>query len=180
MQLRISKITYVYIYIFIYFYLFIYIYIFINIYFNYVFTVPQFWTHWTHSAHPNILHQHNTLGSALWRMSFMEHFIQRLIALCRVLILEIYRVIVFVFHFCGGGTYDKDTTALRFLVLVLILVVHLNVLARNDKWNLWQVNKSFIASFNPAYFEESGRSNKYQWSERCSETDRQQKSVINV
>jgi len=53
------------------------------------------------------------------------------------------------------------------------LVLNLNVLAKHNKWNLWQVNTSFIASFILAYFEEPGPSDKYQWTERCSETDRQ-------
>jgi len=37
----------------------------------------------------------------------------------------------FCLHFSGGGTYDKVTTALRFLVFVLVL--HLNVLAKHNK-----------------------------------------------
>jgi hypothetical protein len=58
-------------------------------------------------------------------------------------------------------------------ILVLVLVLHLNVLAKHNKWNLWQVNKSFIAPFIPAYFEESGPSDKYQVTERCCKTDSQ-------
>jgi hypothetical protein len=38
---------------------------------------------------------------------------------------------------------------------------------------LWKVNTSFIVSFIPAHFGESGPSNKYQGIERCSESDRQ-------
>jgi len=40
-----------------------------------------------------------------------------------------------------------------------------------------QVNTSFIASFIPVYFEESGPSDKYQGTERCSETERQTDST---
>jgi hypothetical protein len=143
------------------------------IYCNYVFAVSQSWTHWTHSAHSNTLHQHKTLGSALWRLSLMEQFKQRLIGSWTVLILEICNILVFVFPFYSGGTYDKDITTFRFLVLVLVLVLHLNVLAKHNIWNLWQVNTSLIVSFISAYFEESGLSNTYQGTERCSETDRQ-------
>jgi hypothetical protein len=101
----------------------------------------------------------------------MEQFKQRLILYCTVFILEICRILVFVFPFAGGGTYDKVTTALPFLVLVFIL--HLNVLDKHNKGNLWQVNTSFLALFISTYFEESGVSNKYQGTERCSETNRQ-------
>jgi len=85
--------------------------------------------------------------------------------------LEKEKNLVFVFPFYGGGTYDKVTDVLRFLVLDLVL--HLNVLAKHNKWNLWQVNKSFIASSIPAYFDESASSNKHQRTQICSETDRQ-------
>jgi len=74
--------------------------------------------------------------------------------------LEISKILVFVFPFSGGGTYDKVTTAFRFLVVLLVL--HLNVLAKHNKWNILQVKMSFIASSVPAYFENSGPSDKYQ------------------
>jgi hypothetical protein len=60
-----------------------------------------------------------------------------------VLILEISKILILFFPFSGGGTYDKGTTALRFLVLVL----HLNILTKQNKLFLWQPNISFFASF---------------------------------
>jgi len=72
--------------------------------YNNVFAVSQSWTHWTHSAYSNILHQHKALVSALWRVSLTKMFKQRLTARCMVLILEICRILVFVFPFYGGGT----------------------------------------------------------------------------
>jgi len=66
------------------------------------------------------------------------------------------------------------------LVLVLVLVWHLNVLAKQNKLNLCQVKTSFIVSFMPAYFDENAPSDKHQGTEICSETDRHQHtSVIN-
>jgi len=72
--------------------------------YNYVFAVSQSWTHWTHSAYSNILHQHKALVSALWRVTLIMMFKQRLTASCIVLILEICRILVFVFPFYCGET----------------------------------------------------------------------------
>ena len=67
-----------------------------------------------------------------------------------MLILEINKILILFFPVSVGGTYDKGTTALRFLVLVL----QLNILTKQNKLILWQPNILFIASFIPAYFEE--------------------------
>jgi len=72
--------------------------------YNYVFAVSQFWTHWKHSPHSIIVHQHKALVSALWRVSLMKMLKQRLTARCMVLILELFKILVFVFPFYGGGT----------------------------------------------------------------------------
>jgi hypothetical protein len=59
----------------------------------------------------------------------MKKLKQRLIACYRVIILEISKILALFFYFCGGGTNDKVTAALRFLVLVW----HLIVLANQNK-----------------------------------------------
>ena len=139
--------------------------------------MSQSWTHWTHSAHSNILLQHKKLRSALWRVSLMKQFKQRLTALCKVFILEICKIIIFFFPVSGGATFDKVTTSF-FLFLFLFFVLHLNVLVKHNKWNLWQVNTSFIALFISKYFEEFGLSDRCQGTERCIETDSTQQSSM--
>jgi len=162
-QVNLSEITYIYIYIYI------------------VIMCSQCrspWTHWKYSPRYNVLHQHKALyvllGSALWRVSRIKNFKQRLISSCKVFFLEICKIPPPPPNHSGSGTYDKVTT----VFFCFGFVLHLNVLSKHNKSNLWQVNTSFIASFVPAYFEKSGTSDKYQGTERCSETDRQTDSTL--
>jgi len=57
-------------------------------------------------------------------------------------------------------------------VLVLVSVLHLNVLTKHNKWNLWQVNTSLPYLF-PRILKNLVRPGNFQGTERRSEKDRQ-------
>jgi hypothetical protein len=53
----------------------------------------------------------------------------------------------FVSRFYGCGSYDKDTTAFRFLVLVFVL--HLNILAKHNKGNFGKSTRHSLPHLSP-------------------------------